>query len=329
MSSGGGGTNTVTQANPPPQFMQAYQTAVNTAQNVASQPYNPYPGGASSMVAGFSPDQQAGMAAVENAQGIANPYINAGAQYMANATTPLWQGTQQFSPSAVSQYESPYTQQVVNATQNQFANLDAQQQNQLQGNAASQGALGGDRLGVEQGVMAGQQQATQAPVIAGLENQGYTQGLGEFNTQQQAQLGANEANAWLNSQAGFGMAGLGTQAQNAALGGANALLGTGSMQQGLAQEQLNIPYQQYVAQQAYPFQTAGWLANISEGLGSQAGGSSTSTTTAPAPNVASGVGGLGLAAGGLGLQAYQAGMFGSNAASAAVRGSLSSRWRAD
>lgn len=282
-----GGTNTTTSSNAPPQqFLDAYSNVVGQAGTAASTPYAPYPG---QTVAGLSPDQQSGIAETQGAQGIAAPYINSAANYLDAATSPIWSNVQQFSPGAVQQYESPYTTDVVNATQNQFNNQNAIQQQGVIGNAVQSGAWGGDRSAVAQGIVAGQQQLAQAPVIAGLENQGYSQALNEFNTQQGSQLGATEAQGWLNSQAASGMGNLGQEALGTTLTGANALLGTGALEQTQAQAGLNVPYQQYLAAQAYPFQTTGWLANISEGLGGASGG--TSSTTSPGPSVASQVGG--------------------------------------
>jgi hypothetical protein len=294
----------------------------------------------------------------------------------------------------IANYESPYTQAVVNSTQAQFNNQNAQQQQQVVGNAISQGAFGGDRAAVAQALTAGQQQLAQAPVIAGLENQGYSQALGEANTQQAAQmqqqiaqtqagltgaqgiaglgalglsaaqgqgqlqlagaqgiaglgsenlaatqaqsnallqagqgsaalgseslaatqasanaqfqaaqgtqglgqtaLGANEANAWLASQAGYGLSNLGNQTYGQLMGTGQAQLGAGGLQQQVAQEQLNVPYQQFLAQQAYPFQTTGWQAGIAEGTGAASGGSA--STTSPAPSTGSQIAG-GLLAG--------------------------------
>ena len=272
----------------PPQVLQAYQGLTTQAQNVASQPLQQYAG---PTIAGFTPAQMTAFNTVNNAQGVANPYINAASEYAANSTAPIINQVQGFSPSAVSEYESPYTSNVVNATEAQFGNTNAQQQAQLTSQAAAQGALGGDRLGVAQGILAGQQQLSEAPTIAGLENQGYTQALGELNTQQQEQLGAAEANAWLNSQAGFAEGNLGNEAQNTALTGANAQLQTGALQQQLAQEQLNVPQEQFQQEQAYPFQTTGWLGNIVEGLGSGQGGTSQTTSTQPGPSTGSQVAG--------------------------------------
>lgn len=290
-----GGTTTTSSNQPPAQFLNAYQNAVTQAGNVASTPFQPYTG---NLVAGFAPEQTDAVNTVNSAQGVADPYINAASTAFNSATQPLWSGVQQFSPNAVSQYESPYTDAVVKATQDQFNNTNAQQAQQLTGNAVSSGAFGGDRAGVAQGVLAGQQATAQAPVIAGLYNQAYSQGLGEFNQQQQAQLGANEANSWLNSQAAFGLGNLGQEAQSTALQGASAQLQTGGLEQQLAQEQLNVPYQQFIAQQASPYQNAQWYANIAEGLGGAAGGTGTTNATST-PSILQDVTGLGVA--GLGL----------------------------
>jgi hypothetical protein len=105
------------------------------------------------------------------------------------------------------------------------------------------------------------------------------------------------------------MASLGNQAQNSTLTGAGALMGIGGQQQQMAQQYLNIPYEQWVAQQSYPFQSTGWLANIAEGLGSSAGGTGTGTSTVPGPSAASQIAGAGMA--GVGMLGAT-GAFGNN-----------------
>lgn len=321
-----GGTNTVeSQSAPPAQYLNAYSNVLAQAQNVAAQPLQQYSG---QIVAPLSTDQNAGMTDVQNAQGTAQPYINQGASDIQASTAPIWGGVQQFSPSAVSQYESPYTAQVLGATEASELNTDAQQQQQVTGNAVSAGAWGGDRSGVAAGITAGQQALANNQTNAGILNQAYTQGLGEFNAQQQAQIGANEANSWLNSQAGYGMANLGQETENTALTGASALESVGGLQQAETQANLNVPYEQFLQQQAYPFQTTGWLANIAEGTGSASGG--TSSTTSPSPSIISQLGGLGTAGlgtlgvtGAFGQNGYLSGAnglfnFGSTAAAGAI-----------
>ena len=96
------------------------------------------------------------------------------------------------------------------------------------GNAIAQGAMGGNRVGVAQAQLGGQQALAENQTIANLENQGYSQALGEYNQQQAQNVGALQAGAYSLGQ-------LGTEAQNASLQGSQALLNTGSLQQQLGQ----------------------------------------------------------------------------------------------
>lgn len=311
MSGGGGsGGQTVTQQStaPPEVFQNALANTLGQAQSASQTPYENYPG---QLQADFSPQQQQAFGLIGSTPGISAPYINAAAQHLDAATTPLWSGLPQYSQGAVDQYLNPYVNDVVHSTQAQFANTNAQAANQLQGNAASRGALGGDRAGVAQAVLRGQQELSQAPVIANLYNQGFQGAQQEFNQQQGAQLGADQANAWLNMQAGQGLSGLGNQALGSTLTSANALLGTGALQQQQAQQALNIPFSEWQAQRAYPYQNLSWLSGITQGLGATAGGTGTSTSTSPAPSAISQIAGLGTGIAGLAGAGNQLGWWGS------------------
>ena len=297
-SGGGTTTNTVTSSAPPAQVLQAYQTAMNGAQTASSAPLQQYTG---SEIAGFTPDQLQAFQTTANTAGAYNPYLSTANQDIQAGTTPLWSGVQQFSPSAVNQYQSPYTQDVLQTTQAAENNQDAQQQQQVEGNAISSGAWGGDRSAVAQAQLAGQQDIANNATNAGIENTGYSTALGEFNTQQQSQLSANEANSYLNEQAGFGQSNLGTLATSLPLEQANAEANTGATEQNLGQEALNVPYEQFEQQQAYPFQTAQYFADLAEGIAPGEGQSGTSSTTAPAASTSSQLLGGGL---GLGSLAY-------------------------
>lgn len=270
-----GSNTTTTQSGPPAQVLANYEGVYNQAQSVANQPQQSYSG---PTLAGFTPMQTQGFNDVNTAANAGQPFINQASQDYTNASTAL--NPANFG-GTVSQYESPYTQQVVNATQAQFNNQNAIQQNQLAGNAASAGAFGGDRQAVAQSVLAGQQQLNQAPTIANLYNTGF-----------QNASNAAQSNAWLNSQAGSGMANLGQEAQGQGLTAANAELTGGAQQQALEQQELNIPYQAWQSAQSYPFQTTNWLEGMATGTGSLSGG--TGSTTTPGPSTASQVAGLGL-----------------------------------
>jgi hypothetical protein len=361
--------NYIQQSNAPLNGAQPYENAASSYAQAASL-YNP------AAVLGQYTNPASGLYQQSVANGINAPQVSASG-IAAGQVSPT-----QFSAGQVGQYESPYTQDVVNATQAEFNNQNAQQQAGVQGNAISAGAWGGDRSAVAQGITAGQQQLAEAPVIAGLENQGYSQALGEFNQQQQTglqaqeanvgtnltaqqanqanylaaqqsnqgaslqaqeaqaglqqsaaagltgiggltaqeqtaeqqgalgisnaysgigqqALGAQEAQGWLASQGGFASANLGNEALNSDLTGANALIGAGSLVQQQQQAELNAPYEEQLAAEAYPFQESQFLTNSVEGLGAGQGG--TSSTTSPGPSALSQV--AGVATTGLGIAA--------------------------
>lgn len=259
MSCGSQGQNTVTQnSSPPPQVLANYSQAFNMAQNAVNGP-NP--------VAPLTPQETSAINSLPSNQTNWQPYNTAALSDLNASTTPLY--------SNVGAYESPYTADVVNATQNQFANQNAIQQQGIISNAVASGAFGGDRSAVAQGITAGQQQLAEAPVIAGLENTGYTTGLQ-----------AEEAQAALAQQAGAGIAGLGQTNYNVGQNTANSIIGGQQLIQQNQQQNLSLPYTQ-----------ASYLANIAEGLGAGAGG--TSSTTSPGPSTVSQIAGVGL--GGVGL----------------------------
>lgn len=281
----GSGTSTstsTTSANPA--AMQAYYGLLGNAGQVAQTPYTPYGG---QLVAPVNDQQYQGVSGINNYANFAQPYIDQATGMATAAAAPI-------TSADINQYVSPYTQDVVNATQAQFNNQNQQQQSQVRGNAISQGAFGGDREAVAQAQTANQQQLAQAPVIAGLENQGYSTGLNTALTEQQAQ-----------AQGAYSLGNLGMTGQNAGLTGANAQIGAGTLEQGTQQAQDAAQYQQFMNQLAYPYQQLSWLAGIDTGVGSQMGGTSSGTSTPAPPSTFSQM---------MGLGALGSGLFGSSGA---------------
>lgn len=295
-----------TKVNYPSYVTDAVQQALGAAQNAASTPYSPYGG---QLVAPLNPIQGAGIAGIAGSVGSAQPYLDQ-AYNMATGIRPVTPTA--YSPSAVQQYESPYNADVINATRGQMALLNAQQQNNLVGNAASQHALGGDRVAVAQAQLAGQQAAQEAPTLANLYNQNYQQALQEFNTQQQTGMAAQEANNYTGLYGAGELGNLGQLQLGTGLQGYGALLQAGGLGQQTQQAQDTAAYQQYLTGQQYPFQTAQYLASISQGLGGLYSGNRTTTTTQPS-NVLGTIAGLGLSAAGLGAfgAPFLPGIFGS------------------
>lgn len=272
---------------PAQQAYDLYSQLLSRAQGVANTPYQAYSG---ELTAPVNAQQQQGISNINSAAGFAQPYITNAAGITQNALN---------TPLNTAQYMSPYTQQVVNATQAQFNNQNQQQQQQLTGNAIAQGALGGNRVGVAQANLANQQQLAQAPTIANLYNQGYTTALQTAQQQQQAQLyGAQNLGS------------LGIAGQNAALTGAGQQVNAGTLQQQTQQAADLANYQQFLQQQAYPFQTTQWLAGIGTGVGSQLGGTTTSNGSTTQPGQSWGSSILGGLTSGVGLLG-SSGAFGS------------------
>lgn len=251
-------------SSPPNEVYSMYSDMLKRAQGVSNTPYTPYGG---ELTAGLSPTQQAGIGNVNQGTGMAMPAFQQAIGIAGQAASPL---TQQ----DVQQWVNPWTQNVVDATQNQFNNQNSQQQQQLKGNQIAQGALGNSRNAVSQGILSNQQQLAQAPVIAGLNSQGYQQGV---NTALAA-----KGSAMSGAQ---GLAGLGAGAQNIGM----QQLGAGGVEQQTQQAADTAMYQQWLNKQAYPYQQTQWLAGLGTGVGSQMGGTTvgnsqgTSAQAGPSP----------------------------------------------
>ena len=255
----------------PPEFQQAYKKSIDMATAATSQPYQAYQG---QLVAGLNPTQLQGISNVNAAQGMALPAIGRGMQLTERAA-------QGITPELYNQFYSPYVRDVADTT---FANMmesAAQQRSGLKGGAIQAGAFGGDRAGIAQAEMARQQQLGLGQTMSGIYNQGYGQAM-QLAGQQAQNYGAM----------GQQLAGLGVGAQGSVLQGAQAQLAAGAQQQATDQAQLQAAYEQWMQRQAYPYQQAQFFANIAQGLGAGAGG--TSSTTTPGPSLGSQIlGGIG------------------------------------
>lgn len=264
---GKGSTTTATKA--PPQYVQdAQQNLVSKAQSVASTPYQPYTG---ELTAGQNATQTGAIGQLQNLSNVVNPYLTQAQSLYSTATSPGNVPT--LNASYINQFMSPYLNDVVNATQANINETNAEQQQSLQGNAIASGAWGGDRAGVAAAELARQQNLAGQQTIAGLYNQGYGQALSTAQGQQT--IAQNQEQ--LGLQGASGLANLGSLAGQTALGQAGALFNAGTQQQQTAQNADTANYQSWLNQQQYPFQTTQYLSNILNGTASQAGGTETDT----------------------------------------------------
>src|SRR5271154_1442026 len=133
-----GSQTTSTSSQPNPQAAAAYSGLLTQAGQVAQTPYSAYPG---ELVAPVNQQQYAGVGNINQYAEAAQPDLSTAGGLISGAAQPL-------TSQQIQNYQNPYTQDVVNATEAQFQNTNAQQQQQVLGNAVAQGALGGDRTAV-------------------------------------------------------------------------------------------------------------------------------------------------------------------------------------
>lgn len=210
-------------------------------------------------VAGFNPFQNLAFAETLGTQGMAQPYFGIGENYLAQSAAPV-------TGQDVSNYYNPMANNVTAQLQNIFGQQNVQNTGSLTQQA---GGVGADRIAVGQANLANQQGLAAGQTYAGL----YQQALQAAEQQKQMAAGA-----------GYGISQMGPAAQSAQLQAIGALGGAGSQQQQLSQAQLNALYGQQVAQFAFPFQTAQYLAGITGGLAPAMGGTTTGTQTTNYPS---------------------------------------------
>lgn len=185
-------------------------------------------------------------------------------------------GATGLDPNSIARYQSPYTQQVIDASLRDMDDANSRQNASINANAAKLGALSGTQPLVARDLAAGRQADARNSMIANLRNQG-------FNTA--AGLAGQDVNARLS---GLGAAGslIGQQA-----GITNQSFGQGTQLWNQAWQNAMMPYQ--LAQQG-----AQTLSGLIPGSGQHTSGTATGTETSTAsPSPFSAIlGGIGAAA---------------------------------
>jgi len=278
----GGQTATTTQQNTLDPFIkEALTRNMAAAQQVASLPYQPYSG---PRVAGFRPAEQQ---AFEMAQQAATNRV--GAPELAQATQVAQQAAM-FSPQQFQQnvqgFMNPYQSQVVDATMARLAQARAERDAATKAQLAASRAFGNERRGVYEAQLAGEQERNTAETLANLYSQGYGQA---------AQMAMNLPGQQLAGAAA--LAGYGNQALQQEQARAAMLSGVGQQQRSLAQQNLDVAYQDFLAQRGYPVEQLRILQSGLTGLPAVTSGTTTQTTPGTgflgtASNVAGVLGGL-------------------------------------
>jgi hypothetical protein len=279
-SSGGGGSPqpTSTTQTTIPEYAQPYMERLLGKSEAASEaPYQTYGG---ERLVGATPEQEAARSGVAGLQqpgqfgagtGLATfgglNALGAGQQYMGMAT----------DPQAQQAFMSPYMQNVVDV-QKQEAIRDAQK-GQLGQNlaAARRGTYGGARQ-----LLAGTER--ERNLQQNLAQIQATGGQKAFEAAQQAQqfgsqLGLQGAQAATQAGATLGQLGIGQQQSDLSRLGAQEQFG--SLAQRDQQAGLDLAYQDFLAQQRYPYSQLGFMSDVLRGSGNLAGTGGSAVYQAP------------------------------------------------
>ena len=215
----------------PPQFVEdlgkdyAAQLTGLTSQKLNAKDFQP-------MVAGQDQATKDAYTAATQGIGSYTPYLQAAGQFQTGTGTFAGQPTNMMGaqdlvgPNAYQQFMSPYQQDVIDTTLQQF---DVQAQKglpQLAAQAINAGAFGGGREGVQRAEFASQSGRDRAALQAQLLQQGFGQAQQARQQDIQNRFGLGQA------QAGLGQAQAGLASQQLGLG--QFEMGRGQFQTGLA-----------------------------------------------------------------------------------------------
>jgi hypothetical protein len=299
MGKGGGGSPppnqqvTTTTSNLPEYAQPYFENLMQRGQAESYRQYQPYE---AERLAGFTPGQ---VAAQQETLGMQTPGQFGAATGLAGAggLSSLGAGQQFFGmaqdPSTVQAFMSPYQQSVTDVAR-KAAIRDAQiAQQQINLGAVRQGTYGGARQALAQG----ERERGLLDRLAGIQAEGSQKAFEDARRTQQFGSDLGLRGVGQGIQAGQTLGQLGQAQQQADLQRLTAQETVGGQQRGFEQQRLDQQYADFLRQRDYPLEQLGYFSNLLRGV--PVGLSSTQTTSAPPPSIASQIGGLGLA--GLGI----------------------------
>ena len=294
-----GKTTTTQEATLPDWQKQAYQDYLARAQEAADIPFQAYTG---DRIAGLSPEE------LQMGQGIQGLF---GTAFGYDPTTQLQQWAGQAAPQLgdvqslldvdIGAYQSPYQQQVIDLTEQDFARRRDLQRQQAEDVAMRAGAFGGSRGTIYEQEALRPLQEQEARTVAGLRQAGFEQAQRAAESdiarqQQMAMLAPELELRGRQQQAGLLGGLLGGQQQ--ALG---LLGGYGGLSRGIGQAQRDFDFSEFMRQQQYPAYQLGLFGQGVQGMPALKGMTTTEEKTASPMGVLGSVANLGssLALGGI------------------------------
>ena len=271
---GGGGAptetkSTVTQTNLPEYVRPYFERLLQRTETESKRDYEPYQG---QRIADVSQDI---LTSEERVRGIADqglPEIQASLDRFQRS---MDFQPRQFTGEEVGKYMSPYMDEVI-ARQKQGATEDyLAQLPQGAAQAISAGAFGGSREGVQRGIAQSKFLDRLADIEATGRQQAFDKAAGLFQADRAADVQAEQLGLGAATQ----FAGLGERRRMGAIDDAKLLETIGKAGMGREQAGLDLDYQDFVRQQAFPQERLGLFSSVLRGI--PVTPSQTSTTYQP------------------------------------------------
>jgi len=258
-----GKSRTQQQTTMPDWQMDLFKDYYGRAKEAADMPFQGYTG---DRFAGMSPEEQQMGASIQSLFGSAFGGFDPTAQLqqLAGQQAPQLGDVPSLLDMDIGAYQSPYQQQVIDLTEQDFARRRDLQQQQAQDVAMRSGAFGGSRGTIYEQEALRPLQEQEARTVADIRDRGYGQALGAMESdlarqQQMAMLAPELELRGRQQQAGLLGGLLGGQQQ--ALG---LLGGYGGLARGLEQQGRDFDFSEFMRQQQYPAYQLGLLG---QGLG--------------------------------------------------------------
>jgi len=243
-------------------------------------------------VAGFSPDQQAAVAAQREGLGAFQPFLDTAGKTVSDTIGQPSVGAN-YGAEGIAQFMNPFTESVIDASQADIARQGQIQQNQINANAVGAGAFGGSRQAIANQELQRNVMDQQAKTGSQLRATGFESALQQARNLADTQIRERSLLGQLAGQ----QAGIGQLQQQLSQNDVASQLGIGSLQQGQAQALLDAARQGDLQQAYEPQQRLAQFSDLLRGVPSSQ--QTTSSVTAPTPSLLSQIGGV--AATGLGL----------------------------
>jgi hypothetical protein len=299
-------TSTTDQRDLLPLFKEPIEQILGDVKKLYGQGYQGYD---DPRIADFTKDQQdymqkvrdlqgSGQGALDNAMGI---YQGVG-DYSPDQVGIRGIGSQKFDSQAAQDYMNPYVENVLDRQRERMYRTDDIARQGRDARAVQAGAFGGSRQAVAEAESQRGLQDRIADQEAKALSQAYTQGANIFKSDadralkgdvvsQQSQLAADKSNQLAGLQnienqmkSAQGIAGLAQAGQNLTGQQLGLLQGVGGAGQSMNQAGLDLAYQDFQNQKQFPYEQLSFYNQMLQGFPISAFGTSTGSTTRPAPS---------------------------------------------